>query len=142
MAMFAAPGVFLNVAISFKISAVGQLKYINDSLILFPEPGKDSAPPACKLDSLKLRHGLGQQTTRQSSYYMETLSIRICLRHYDVHEQRSYLQVVSYFAMVILHRVLRNVLTVSSYHSPFGSWAPIQMRCSIAVVLICDLRTK
>ena len=86
MAMFTTTGVFLNVTISSKMSAVGQLKYINDRLFSFPETGKDAASPVRKLVSLKRSHGLGQQTTRQSCYYLETLSIRICLRHYDVHE--------------------------------------------------------
>ena len=114
MAMFTSPGVFLNVTISYKKSDVGQLKYINDRLFLFPETGKEAAPPVRRLVSLKRTHGLGQQTTRQSCYYLETLYIRIYLRHYDVHEQCCYLQVVSYFATVIVYRLLRNVLTVSS----------------------------
>ena len=119
--MFTAPGLFLNVNISSKISVVGQLKYINDRMFLLAETGKDAAPHVRKLVSLKYTRGLGQQTTRQSCYYLETLSIRICLRHYDVREQCCYLQVVSYFTMVVVHRVLRNVLTVSTYTSPLGS---------------------
>ena len=38
--MFRALGVFLNVTISSQMSAVGQLKYINDGMFLFPETGK------------------------------------------------------------------------------------------------------
>jgi len=82
------------------------------------KPGKDAASHVV---SLKRTYGLGQQKTRQSCYYLETLSITICLRHYDVREQCCYLQVVSYFITVIVHRVLRNVLTMTTYPSPFGS---------------------
>jgi hypothetical protein len=114
LAMFTVTGVCLNVTISSNMSAVGELKYINDKMFLFSETGKDAAPRERKLVSLKRSHGSGQQTATQSRYYLETLSIRICLRHSDVREQCCYLQVVSYFTMVIVHRVLRNLLTVSS----------------------------
>jgi len=47
----------------------------------------------CKLVSLNLAQGLGQQTTGASCYYWEALSIRTYLRHCDV----FFLPVVPYF---------------------------------------------
>jgi hypothetical protein len=123
VSVFTAHGVFLNVIISAKILGCEIAKYIYDRMCLFlRQCEQNAAARVRKLVSLKFTHGLGQQTTRQSCYYMETLSIRTCLRHYDVCEQCCYLQVVPYFTTLIVHRVLTNMLTVPSYNCHVSSW--------------------